>query len=92
MLMNIKCIVKRNKSVNCCEDNGLNLSPRDTNELCMQIVVADGDPFFNHDYLGPDLIYRCMNYVRSVPAVRSDCTFGPKEQVRALLDNTLTYI
>jgi len=26
----------------------------------------------------------CMNYVRSVPAVRSDCTFGPREQVTAI--------
>jgi len=82
--MNIKFIVKKNKSVNCCQDNGLNLSPRDTNELCMQIVVADGDPFYNFKYIGSDTIYRCMNYVRSVPAVWTDCTFGPREQVRVV--------
>ncbi|KAL5236551.1 hypothetical protein ACI65C_003961 [Semiaphis heraclei] len=90
----ISGMMKRNKSVNCCQDNGQNLSPRDTNELCMQIVVADGDPFYNYKYIGSDTIYRCMNYVRSVPAVWPDCIFGPREQMNQAthyLDGSMVY-
>ncbi|XP_022164793.1 peroxidase-like isoform X2 [Myzus persicae] len=79
---------KNNKPVICCNHN-YELSPRDRNELCMQIVIddrsKDRDPFFD---------FRCMNYVRSVPAVSSDCTFGPREQMNQAthyLDGSMVY-
>jgi len=83
----IKPLVNRNKSVKCCSEDGVELSPQDWNELCMQVIIPNTfrkpDPFYSFpEKLGLD--FRCMNYVRSAPAVRSDCTFGIKEQVRAI--------
>ena len=75
MQINIKSLVKRNKSVSCCSYDRIELSPSHTHELCMQVKMSGEDPFFRNNI-------RCMNYVRSVPALSSDCTFGPKEQVR----------
>jgi len=77
MLINIKSLAGRNKPIMCCTNNGIWLSPRDTDQLCLQIVIHNHDPYFN--------TIRCMNYVRSAPALRSDCTLGPKEQVRTIL-------
>jgi hypothetical protein len=49
--------------------------------LCAPIKIADTDPYFR------PLRRTCMNYVRSAPTLRTDCTFGPREQV--ILDNVL---
>ncbi|XP_060857239.1 peroxidase-like isoform X2 [Metopolophium dirhodum] len=77
-----------NKSVSCCSERRSQLMPRSIyRELCLQVVVPDGDPFF----IVP---HRCMHYARSVPAVRSDCTFGVKEQMNQAthyLDGSMIY-
>eukprot|EP00102_Acyrthosiphon_pisum_P011023 XP_008179580.2 PREDICTED: peroxidase-like [Acyrthosiphon pisum] len=75
-------------SVSCCNENRKELSPGNIyHELCLQVVIPDEDPFFRNNI-------RCMNYARSVPAMRSDCTFGPKEQMNQAthyLDGSMIY-
>lgn len=41
---------------------------------CMIIEIPDDDPHFN----GTD---KCMEFIRSSPAPRTDCTLGPREQM-----------
>ncbi|XP_003241493.3 peroxidase-like [Acyrthosiphon pisum] len=80
-------LMKRNKSVSCCSHGRNELSPSHTHELCMQVKMSGEDPFFRNNI-------RCMNYVRSVPALSSDCTFGPKEQMNQAthyLDGSMIY-
>ncbi|CAI6372862.1 unnamed protein product [Macrosiphum euphorbiae] len=83
----ISIMMNSYKSVRCCSDSRSRLSPRYRNSLCMEVVVPDEDPFYTNRI-------RCMNYARSVPAVRSDCTFGPKEQMNQAthyLDGSMIY-
>ncbi|KAL5236598.1 hypothetical protein ACI65C_004008, partial [Semiaphis heraclei] len=90
----ISGMMDRNKLVTCCHSNRPNPYPRGTNDLCMQIEVPDDDPFYNFKNIGPNTIYRCMNYVRSVPAVCPDCTFGPRQQMNQAthyLDGSMVY-
>lgn len=68
-------IVKTNKSVDCCNEIGMKQSPRYTHPSCAPITIPKDDRFFS------PLRRTCMNYVRSVAAMRTDCTFGPREQV-----------
>ena len=74
----IKSLGETKIPVRCCNDYERNLSPRDTYDLCMEIVIPNSDRFFDTH------IRRCMNYVRSAPAMRPDCTFGPREQVTSI--------
>lgn len=55
--------------------DGNALSPRHIHPDCAAITVPDRDPVYGTHYV------RCMNYVRSLPVLRSECTFGPLEQV-----------
>lgn len=45
----------------------------------MPISVPNNDPFYSK------YRQRCMNYVRSLMAMRPDCHFGPAEQVSVFL-------
>jgi len=89
----IKSLVNRNKSVYCCTKDGNLLNPRDVNDLCIPVRIpneySNPDPFYYY-LKNTGLSFHCMNYVRSAPAVRSDCTFGSKEQVRAINENSIT--
>ncbi|XP_050443541.1 peroxidase-like [Adelges cooleyi] len=71
----VTSMLKTNKSVDCCSENGVKLAPRHTHPSCAPISIPADDPFFSSKHR------TCMNYVRSVPAVRPDCTFGPREQL-----------
>ncbi|XP_029341367.1 peroxidase-like [Acyrthosiphon pisum] len=88
----ISIMIQRKKPVICCSDGGSPLIPSDTNNLCLPIKITREDPFFFNPkrYVGN----YCMNYVRSMPAVRSDCTFGTKEQMNQAthyLDGSMIY-
>ncbi|CAI6352934.1 unnamed protein product [Macrosiphum euphorbiae] len=84
----ISIMMNSNEPVRCCNDNRNELRPGSVyHELCLAVVIPGEDPFFRNNA-------RCMYYVRSVPAVRSDCTFGPKEQMNQAthyLDGSMIY-
>ncbi|KAK5650907.1 hypothetical protein RI129_001936 [Pyrocoelia pectoralis] len=68
-------VIHYNKTIECCSFDGTNLSPRYVHPLCAQISVPFDDPFYS------ELFVRCIPYVRSVSTIRSDCSFGPREQL-----------
>lgn len=69
--------VSTGKPISCCQPDGDTLSPRHIHPDCSPISVPDRDPVYGQHYV------RCMNYVRSLPVLRSECTFGPVEQVNS---------
>lgn len=64
-----------NEPINCCDDNGGNLAPRYLHPSCVKIHVPENDPVY-----GPKRI-RCLNYVRSLPAINPTCNLGSMQQV-----------
>lgn len=67
--------VHTNKPIRCCDNSGLNLTPRYKHPSCMPISVPSNDPYYKEKYV------TCMEYTRSVTTYRGDCTFGASEQV-----------
>lgn len=61
-------------SIECCSEEGETLSPRYIHPFCSPIYVTN-----DKDYSKQGV--RCLNFVRSIPAIRSDCTFGASDQV-----------
>ncbi|KAJ8935261.1 hypothetical protein NQ318_007071 [Aromia moschata] len=79
-------MVHSKKPIECCDASGFPLSPRYVHPLCYPIIMEDED----NAYATPD----CMSYVRSVVALRSDCSFGPSDQVNQVthyLDGSQIY-
>nr|AIP87047.1 peroxicentin [Macrotermes barneyi] len=81
-------MVHSGNSIMCCRQDGGFLSPRYIHPACMPISVPKNDPFYSK--------YRqlCMNYVRSLTALRPDCHFGPAEQMNQAthyLDGSMIY-
>jgi len=80
MRMRIKSIGNNNTFVRCCGDNGLmHYITNKYVKSCNPIIIPNDDAFYE-----PKL-QSCMDYVRSVPAMRSDCTFGHIDQVTVIL-------
>ncbi|XP_029341375.1 peroxidase-like [Acyrthosiphon pisum] len=88
----VSTIGKENRFVNCCDkDKSIQYSLNKNIRSCKPIFIPDEDRFFKPD---PFDYMNCMNYVRSRPAVRSDCTFGPMEQMNQAthyLDASMIY-
>ncbi|XP_039290630.1 peroxidase isoform X2 [Nilaparvata lugens] len=75
-------------TISCCSANGKKLSPRHQHSLCAAIDIPSTDPFYSK------LGHTCMPYVRSLMAIRSDCTFGPVQQMNQVthyLDGSVIY-
>jgi len=72
-------VVKGNEEsgILCCEDGDI-IQKRDRNRECMPIEIPDNDSVFGK------FGQRCMEFVRSMPAPRAGCTFGPREQVNQI--------
>lgn len=68
-------MIHTEKSIDCCTETGDSLTPRYIHPFCQAIEIPDDDPYYSK------LRIKCMNYVRSMLAVNSDCTFGPYEQL-----------
>ncbi|XP_031334842.1 peroxidase-like isoform X2 [Photinus pyralis] len=68
-------MVHSKKTIECCDNDGSNLSPRHVHPLCAPIRV----PF--DDYIYSKLFVRCIPYVRSIGAIRMNCTLGSLEQL-----------
>ncbi|KAK6644324.1 hypothetical protein RUM43_000591 [Polyplax serrata] len=75
-------------SIECCNENGKNLSPRYVHPTCQPINIPTDDP----DYSTQRTV--CMNYVRSINSLRKECTFGSAEQMNQathFLDGSMIY-
>lgn len=68
-------LVHSGNTIECCEPGGYNLSPRYIHPFCVPIAVPLDDRYYSKHNV------ECMPYVRSIAAIRSDCSFGPIEQV-----------
>ncbi|XP_018343646.1 PREDICTED: peroxidase-like isoform X1 [Trachymyrmex septentrionalis] len=84
----VRKMVSSKKPISCCQPDGDTLSPRHVHPDCAPISIPDHDPVYGDHYV------RCMNYVRSLPVLRSECTFGPVEQMNQVshfLDGSTIY-
>ncbi|XP_011136255.1 peroxidase isoform X3 [Harpegnathos saltator] len=84
----VRKMVSSGKPISCCQPDGDTLSPRHVHPDCSPISVPDRDPVYGEHYV------RCMNYVRSLPVLKSECTFGPVEQMNQVshyLDGSTIY-
>ncbi|KAK2585039.1 hypothetical protein KPH14_008560 [Odynerus spinipes] len=84
----VRKMVSSGKPISCCREDGNALSPRHIHPDCAAITVPDKDPVYGKHWV------RCMNYVRSLPVLRSECTFGPVEQMNQashFLDGSTIY-
>ena len=61
----------------CCEDGKL-IAERKRHRECLAITIPDNDHMYGR------FGQRCMEFVRSLPAPRSGCNFGPREQVNQI--------
>ena len=71
----------------CCE-NGDFINEKNRHRECLPISLPDNDRAFSK------FGQKCMEFVRSMPAPRSGCNFGPREQVNqitAWLDGSNVY-
>ncbi|XP_021919989.1 peroxidase-like isoform X2 [Zootermopsis nevadensis] len=81
-------MVHSGNPIMCCRQDGSFLAPRYIHPACMPISVPNNDPFYSK------YRQRCMNYVRSLMAMRPDCHFGPAEQMNQAthhLDGSMIY-
>ncbi|XP_031765233.2 chorion peroxidase-like [Galleria mellonella] len=73
----------------CCKDGGRGFVPKELlHPECFPIEVSPSDPFY-----GPRGV-RCLDFVRSSPAPRDDCSLGWREQlnqVSAYIDGSPLY-
>ncbi|XP_054719916.1 chorion peroxidase-like [Uloborus diversus] len=72
----------------CCHPQIEKNRDRLLHPACMPILVPDNDPYRKKHGV------RCMHFLRSEAAPRSDCTFGPREQlnqVTAFIDGSAVY-
>lgn len=84
----VRKMMSSGKPISCCRPDGNTLSPRHVHPDCAEITVPDQDPVYGKHYI------RCLNYVRSLPVLRPECTFGPVEQMNQashFLDGSMIY-
>lgn len=62
----------------CCDSNGNTLLPRYIHPFCMPVEVPEDDKFYSQHRV------TCMSYVRSLPALNTDCLFGPVDQMNQM--------
>ena len=72
-------IIGELKSIECCLPNGQFIDKTLVHPECLPIEIPANDPFYSK------FNRRCMSFVRSAPAPRSDCKLGHAEQMN---DNT----
>lgn len=76
-------IGNNNVPVKCCyNENNIQYILKKTIKSCKPISIPEDDKVFPRE--------PCMDYVRSQPAVRPDCSFGPREQVTAIFNNIIS--
>ncbi len=74
--------------IKCCGDDGNIIDQTDRHPECFPILLPVNDRLYGR------FRHRCMEFVRSTPAPRTDCNFGPREQVNqvtAWIDGSNVY-
>ncbi|KAF2361584.1 hypothetical protein FHG87_007666 [Trinorchestia longiramus] len=67
---------------------GSHRPPQELHPECMPISIPKDDPFYSK--FGQE----CMEFTRSMPAIRKECKFGPREQmnqITAYIDSSNVY-
>lgn len=80
-------LARNGDGILCCHPE-IQKNQRLLHPACLPIHVPDNDPRFRQYGV------TCMHFLRSVAAPRSDCTFGPREQlnqVTAYIDGSSVY-
>ena len=67
-------LVEDETNILCCQ-GGRKLLPNSLHPECFPIEIPSNDIFFSR------FNQKCMEFVRSMPAERPDCSLGPREQV-----------
>ena len=67
-------LVEDETDIFCCQF-GQKSPPNQLHPECLPIEIPRNDIFFSR------FNQRCMEFVRSMPAERPDCSLGPREQV-----------
>lgn len=78
---------QNNEGIICC-DPQIQRNPRLLHPACLPIVISKSDKFYSH------FNETCMEFVRSLPAPKPECTFGSREQINQLtayLDGSNVY-
>lgn len=84
----VRKMMSNGMPISCCSDDGNELQPRHLHPDCNIIPIENQDPIYSSHSI------RCMSYVRSLPVLRSDCSFGPLEQMNQVshfLDGSTIY-
>ncbi|KAK4295988.1 hypothetical protein Pmani_031488 [Petrolisthes manimaculis] len=68
----------RNMSDITCCSKGKQRDLRELHPDCMPILIPETDSFYSK------FGQKCMEFVRSMPAVRPKCNFGPREQMNQI--------
>ncbi len=71
----LKPLIEKNAGIECCTEEGGFKPELTRHPSCWPIEIPANDPFY------AALRRTCMNFVRTVPGPRADCTFGYAEQV-----------
>uniref|UniRef100_A0AAR5Q3E0 Peroxidase n=3 Tax=Dendroctonus ponderosae TaxID=77166 RepID=A0AAR5Q3E0_DENPD len=66
--------IHTDSSIECCSKDGVNLTPRFVHPFCSPIYVTNDKKYSEEGVT-------CLSFVRSIPAIRSDCSFGAADQV-----------
>jgi peroxidase len=75
LVMSVCPIGQSGSGLSCCRDGDI-IKPELRHPDCFPISLSQNDHIF-----GP-FGERCMEFVRSLPAPRPECNFGPREQVQ----------
>lgn len=84
----VRGMVHLKNPIMCCNLDGGSLLPRYSHASCAPINIPKVDPFFGVKH------QTCMNYVRSLPGLRTDGKLGPMEQMNQVthfLDASFLY-
>ncbi|CAN7992911.1 unnamed protein product, partial [Ixodes hexagonus] len=68
---------RNGSAITCCDEEFIQ-NPTRRHFACMPIDLDANDHFYS------EFNIRCIEFVRSVPAPRPQCTFGPREQLNQL--------
>ncbi|XP_065567232.1 peroxidase-like [Artemia franciscana] len=77
-----------NSAIQCCSPYGDYVSKEYKHPHCFVVDILPGDPFYSQYGV------KCLNFVRSMVAPRSDCAFGYAEQMNQVthwIDGSLIY-